>query len=207
MTFGDVLAFRHACKIFDENRAISDSDWDQILEAGRLAPSSLGLEPWEFELIEDKNLREKLRGACWGQAQIMSASKLLIIYAKISDLAPNSDYILCMVSRRMDKNSDAHKAYMGAINSVLEQVGLAPNLVFGWAKAQCFLSAMNMMNAAAFLGIDSCPIEGYVERDVNQILGINPDVKRVALILPFGYRIKEQKPKIRKKLDEFYTQR
>lgn len=63
--------------------------------------------------------------------------------------------------------------------------GFAPNLVFGWAKAQCFLSAMNMMNAAAFLGIDSCPIEGFVERDVNQILGINPDVKRVALILPF----------------------
>ena len=167
----------------------------------------MGLEPWEFELIEDKNLREKLRGACWGQVQITSASKLLIIYAKISDLAPNSDYILCMVSRRMDKNSDAHKAYMGAINSVLEQVGFAPNLVFGWAKAQCFLSAMNMMNAAAFLGIDSCPIEGFVERDVNQILGINPDVKRVALILPFGYRIQEQKPKIRKNLDKFYTQR
>lgn len=43
MTFSDVLAFRHACKIFDENRAISDSEWAQILEAGRLAPSSLGL--------------------------------------------------------------------------------------------------------------------------------------------------------------------
>lgn len=113
MTFSDVLAFRHACKIFDENRAISDSDWDQILEAGRLAPSSLGLEPWKFELIENKNLREKLRGASWGQAQITSASKLLIIYAKISDLALNSDYIFRMVSRRMDKNQDAHKAYMG----------------------------------------------------------------------------------------------
>lgn len=207
MTFSDVLAFRHACKIFDENRAISDSEWAQILEAGRLAPSSLGLEPWEFELIENKNLREKLRWACWGQAQIASASKLLIIYAKISDLAPNSDYIFRMVSRRMDKNQDAHKAYMGVVNSVLEQVGLAPNSVFGWAKAQCFLSAMNMMNAAAFLGIDSCPIEGFVERDVNEILGVNPDVKRVALILPFGYRIQEQKPKIRKNLDEFYTQR
>ena len=207
MTFSDVLAFRHACKIFDENRAISDSDWDQILEAGRLAPSSLGLEPWEFELIENKNLLEKLRGACWGQAQIASASKLLIIYAKISDLALNSDYIFRMVSRRMDKNQDAHKAYMGVVNSVLEQVGLAPNLVFGWAKAQCFLSAMNMMNAAAFLGIDSCPIEGFVERDVNEILGVNPNIKRVALILPFGYRIQEQKPKIRKNLDEFYTQR
>ena len=170
MTFSDVLAFRHACKIFDEKRAISDSEWTQILEAGRLAPSSLGLEPWEFELIENKNLREKLRGASWGQAQIASASKLLIIYAKISDLAPNSDYIFRMVSRRMDKNQDVHKAYMGVVNSVLEQVGLTPNLVFGWAKAQCFLSAMNMMNAAAFLGIDSCPIEGFVERDVNEIL-------------------------------------
>lgn len=207
MTFSDVLAFRHACKIFDEKRAISDSEWAQILEAGRLAPSSLGLEPWEFELIENKNLREKLRGASWGQAQITSASKLLIIYAKISDLAPNSDYIFRMVSRRMDKNQDAHKAYMRVVNSVLEQVGLAPNLVFGWAKAQCFLSAMNMMNAAAFLGIDSCPIEGFVERDVNEILGVNPNIKRVALILPFGYRIQEQKPKIRKNLDEFYTQR
>ena len=55
-----------------------------------------------------------------------------------------------------------------------------------------------MMMQAAILGIDSCAIEGYNESELNEILGIDPAKKRVAMLLPFGYRIKEQKPQIAK---------
>ena len=54
------------------------------------------------------------------------------------------------------------------------------------------MNLQNMMMQAAILGIDSCAIEGYNESELNEILGIDPSKKRVAMLLPFGYRIKEQ---------------
>ena len=206
MTFKESLNFRHACKIFDENKKISESDFNEILEAGRLAPSSLGLEHWDFYLVQNSEFREKIRKACWDQVQITSCSHLLVIFAKIAVFRPNSEYIQKMIARRFDKNSEQHNAYLARINNFLvENVGQSEIEIFAWSKAQCFLSAGNMMNAAAMLGIDSCAIEGFVEKDLNEVLGINPSEKRVAMLLPLGYRIKDAQPKIRRRLDEFLT--
>ena len=48
MNYLEILKFRHACKIFDESKKISAGEFDFILEAGRLSPSSTGLEQWDF---------------------------------------------------------------------------------------------------------------------------------------------------------------
>lgn len=61
MKFEEILEFRHACKVFDENKKISDDEFDKIIEAGRISPSSLGLEQWDFWLIKDENLKQNLK--------------------------------------------------------------------------------------------------------------------------------------------------
>ena len=48
----EAMRFRHACKEFDAQRKISQEDFNVICEAARLSPSSFGLEPWKFLLIE-----------------------------------------------------------------------------------------------------------------------------------------------------------
>lgn len=58
--------FRHACKVFDTKKKISDEDFHFILETGRLSPSSVGLEPWKFVVIQDEALREKLKSVSGG---------------------------------------------------------------------------------------------------------------------------------------------
>ena len=42
------MKFRHATKVYDEHRKISDEDFNFILEAGRLSPSSLGSDHGNF---------------------------------------------------------------------------------------------------------------------------------------------------------------
>ena len=51
MTHLEIMKFRHACKIFDENKKIGKADFDAILQAGILAPSSTGLEQWDFLVV------------------------------------------------------------------------------------------------------------------------------------------------------------
>ncbi|EAK0826715.1 NAD(P)H-dependent oxidoreductase [Campylobacter fetus] len=189
MNFKEALNFRHACKIFDENRKIDSADFDDILEAGRLSPSSMGMQPWEFEVIEDKKLLEEMRKACWGQVQITTASKVVVIYAKIDDLRASSDYAKSIICSRKDKSEDEQKAYLQKYANMLkDNEGTSDKELFGWARAQCYLAAQNMMMQAAFLGIDSCPMEGFVRDELESVLSIDTKQKRVALVLTFGYR-------------------
>ena len=62
----DVFHRRYATKKFDSNKKISDADWQTIIEAGRLSPSSFGYEPWKFLLIENPEIKEDLKKICWG---------------------------------------------------------------------------------------------------------------------------------------------
>ena len=86
MNYLEILKFRHACKIFDESKKIGAGEFDFILEAGRLSPSSTGLEQWDFLVVQNKELREKIKAVSWNQAQITSCSHLVVILAKIKEV-------------------------------------------------------------------------------------------------------------------------
>ena len=62
----DALNFRYACKLFDESKKINEADFDLILEAGRLAPSSMGIEPWKFVVLQNEKLRQEVANVSWG---------------------------------------------------------------------------------------------------------------------------------------------
>ena len=58
--FLEAMRFRHACKIFDENKKIDEDKFLDILESGRLSPSSMGMEPTRFVIIENTQLKRKI---------------------------------------------------------------------------------------------------------------------------------------------------
>ena len=78
MNFTESMQFRHACKAFDSNKTVSLEEQQQIIEFGRMSPSSFGFEPWHFLVIRQPELRAKLRPACWDQQQITSSVVVVI---------------------------------------------------------------------------------------------------------------------------------
>ncbi len=48
------------CKKYDPNRRISQKDWEVLVEVGRLAPSSVGLEPWKMLLLKNVSFKRSL---------------------------------------------------------------------------------------------------------------------------------------------------
>ena len=206
MNYLEILKFRHACKIFDESKKISAGEFDFILEAGRLSPSSTGLEQWDFLVVQNKELREKIKAVSWNQAQITSCSHLVVILAKIKEVKVGSSYIDKMIARRADKNIEAIAARQKFYNDfLLSNFKNDDELTFQWSHEQCMIAATNMMNAAASLGIDSCPIEGFDRHALNEILGLDESEKRVAIVVPFGYRLNPQPEKYRRQRSEVVT--
>lgn len=175
------LQFRHACKVFDEKRALPRTDLDYILEAGRLSPSSLGLEPWRFLVIEDKALRRDLRPACWNQSQITTASALIVILALKSALKPETGYAKRMLRRLVNSEAELEEAMQ--IYRDIVRGDLA-----AWSVAQCHIAAAQMMIAAAVIGVDSCPMGGFIPEAVADALKIDRGEVEIALLLALGYR-------------------
>lgn len=199
-TFKDALKFRHACKIFDENKKIAKEDMLEILEANRLSPSSFGMEGWKLLVITNNELRAKLRPYCWNQAQITTCSHLVIVLGAIDALKSTSKTPLLRLARRgLDK--DALNGYIKKYNAFVDAMGSDEN-IFAWSAKQTYIAAANMMTQAAILGIDSCPMEGFEKKRVEEILELDIKKYQVSLILAFGYRLNEQPEKHRVALEE-----
>ena len=193
------LYFRHACKRFDPKHKIPEEDLRFILEAGRLAPSSFGMEPWRFIVIRDQELKEKLRPVCWGQAQITDCSDLVVITGRIAAVA-DPDYYTAMFRRRGLPEEMTHayieryETYIGKLHSLS-----------GWVAKQCYIAADHMMVYASLIGVDSCPIEGFEPRKVDKILGLDRKEERSILLLPLGYRLQEPSEKKRRLFGDVVT--
>ena len=74
---------RAATRAYDPAKKIPDADFEAILQAGRLSPSSVGSEPWQFLVVQNRELRAQLKPVSWGMAtQVDDASHLVVILAK-----------------------------------------------------------------------------------------------------------------------------
>jgi len=199
--FTKAMDFRHACKIFDENKKISDEEMHYILEAGRKSPSSFGMEAWKFLVITNEELKAKLRPFCWDQVQITSCSHLVIILAGIENVKVESGIPKKRFMRR-DMPQEKLDFYMDIYAKHLEKTLSTDENICAWTARQCYIALGNMMTAAAFAGIDSCPIEGFEKENVEEVLGLDTSKYQVAVIVPFGYRLNAQSTQLRVPFDE-----
>ncbi len=203
--------FRHACKKFDSEKNISKEDFNFILEAGRLSPSSFGFEPWRFVVIQNPDLRAKLKPVSWGaQGHLSTASHYLAILCRKDDMRFDSDYIEQFMRDVQKLSEDVIKLKRDRYRKFQEhdlRLLESPRTLFDWACKQAYIALGNMMTAAAMIGIDSCAIEGFDQESAETILAdakvLDIENWGLAVMVAFGYRINPQPPKTRRTLDEF----
>lgn len=176
----DIFHRRYACHAFLPDRVITRTDLDIVLEAGRLSPSSFGLEQWKFVAVSKADEKVALQAACFNQPQVGSASTVVVILAKTAELDPDSEYIERLMAREYPGPALApalanYRAFHAATD------------IKAWSIAQCHIAAANMMTAAAALGLDTCAIGGFDPEAIKTLLGIDGERHEIALILPVGY--------------------
>jgi nitroreductase len=206
----DAFHFRHATKRFSSEKKISEDDFQLILEAGRLSPSSIGFEPWVFLIVQNMTLREKLREVSWGaQGQLPTASHFVVILAR-TDVRYNSEYVVDhminvkkMPEEILQNAQTRYKSFQESDLPMLDN----DRALYDWSCRQTYIALGNMMTTAALMGIDSCPIEGFDYKAVNEILeneGLLENGKlKVSVMAAFGYREEDPKrPKTRKELNQ-----
>lgn len=206
----EAFHFRFATKKFDNVKKISREDFHFILEAGRLSPSSFGFEPWKYLVVQNPELREKLSKVSPGaQSQLSTASQFVVILAR-KDIRFDSDYVRNHLSSVKQMPIEAQKSMLVRFKSFQESdLQLLDNdrALFDWSCRQTYLALGNMMTAAALIGIDSCPMEGFDYGAVTKILEDEGLLENghlgVSVMAAFGYREADPiRPKTRKEMDQ-----
>ena len=176
----DAFHFRCATRYYDPERKISKEDFDYILELGRLSPSSVGSEPWQFLVVQNPELRQALKPVSWGMAtQLDDASHVVVILANKHMRYDSEDFRANLARRglteeQMQANMATYQRFQTEHINVLEN----DRTLFDWASKQTYIALANMMTGAALIGIDSCPIEGFNYAEVNRIKDIRPKSRK-----------------------------
>lgn len=201
---------RFATKVFDSAKKIEESDWLTIIESARLSPSSFGYEPWKFLLIENQQIKIDLQDIAWGARNSLNgASHFLIVLAR-KNLIGNSAHVKHMVEDVFGAPYSASSPQTEFFNNFQkDDFDLNDERsLFDWASKQTYIPLANMMTTAAYLGIDSVPIEGFNRSAVEAYLAkkqiIDSAEFGVSYMVGFGYRAQEIPEKKRQKLSEIY---
>ena len=201
------LQWRYATKKFDASKKISEEQLNILLEAARLSPTSYGLQPFHVFVVEDVDIREKLKPVSWNQSQIVDASHLLVFANHNEFDASLVDNYLNNVSETRGVALEQLKGYGDFMKSKL--LDLPEPLKDSWTARQVYIALGNVMTAAANLKIDTCPMEGFERKAYDDILGLTEKSLTTTVVLPVGYRSEEDETqhyaKVRRATDDFVT--
>jgi nitroreductase len=185
-TFLENQNWRYATKKFDASKKVSAKDIEILKEAIRLSSSSYGLQPYKVLIIENPELRAKLKLAAWNQSQITDASHL-IIFANILNIGDEeiNSYIKNIVQTR-NIPLEKIEGYGNFMKSKISTLPLQDR--DNWTSKQTYLALANLLNAAADLHIDVTPMEGFERDAIDEILNLKAQGLTVSLIATVGYR-------------------
>jgi len=199
------LRWRYAVKKFEPSRKIDATTWATLEEALVLTPSSYGVQPWRFVVVTNPAVREQLLPASWNQRQVVDASHVVVLCIKKHLKLDDIDAFLRRTAEVRGMPVDALGKFRQMLVADLIEGPRSTNINV-WAQNQVFIALGNLLAAAALLGIDACPMEGFEPGKYDQILGLARRGFGSVVVCALGYRAADDKyasiPKVRFKSDD-----
>lgn len=182
----EALKHRYATKRFDPSKRIPAAQWEALEESLVLSPSSYGLQPWKFLVVDDPALRHELVGASWNQPQADEASHFVVFAVKEDLDEAHIDRYLARIAEVRQVGVDTLDAFRGMLLASVK--GKTPEQVQAWSTRQVYIALGQFMAAAALLGVDTCPMEGLLSAEYDRILGLEGSGYRTVVACAAGYR-------------------
>jgi nitroreductase len=181
------LNWRYATKFFDATKKIPTGTWQTLEQALVLTPTSYGLQPYKFLVINDPAKRAALLPHSWGQKQVVDASHFVVFTAR-------TEMTVVDVDRFIKRTTEVRKLPDGAFNPYRDMMlgdivnGPRGKVAHEWASRQAYIALGNLMTCAAILGVDACPMEGLVPTEYDKVLNLNGSGYATVVACALGYR-------------------
>ena len=198
-TLVEALHWRYAVKKFDPAHAIEPDTWKVLEDALVLSPSSIGLQPWKFFVITDPAMKAQLMPAAWNQSQVVDCSHF-VVFAVRKNLGAEH------VDKHVDRMAEVHGVVRESLVNFAEMAmrnldtAREEGRLDTWQTHQVYIALGSFMTAAAVLGVDTCPMEGFEPAKFDEILGLTGTDYASTVACAAGYRSPDDKQAARKKV-------
>lgn len=187
------LHTRYSCKRFDPDRRIAPEILAELRAALRLAPSALNTQPWRFWLAETPEAKARVARAMPGDyaynAQKTRDAPLALVLATRTTL---EDGFLDALMAQEDRDGrfatpelrmERHAKVAASIHAQ-RQAGTEAE----WCARQGYIALGVLLAAAAALGLDACPMEGFERGTLEAELDLRQQGFRPLTVVALGYR-------------------
>jgi nitroreductase len=186
------LEWRYATKVFDPAKKIPADTWQTLERALVLTPTSYGLQPYKFLVINNPAKRAELVPHSWGQKQVVDASHFVVFTAKMKMTETDVNKLIQRTVEIRKLPADALNAYRGMMLGDVVN-GPRGKIAHEWATRQTYIALGNLMTCAAVLGVDACPMEGLVPAEYDRVLKLDGSGYATVVACALGYRSPDDK--------------
>ncbi len=177
----DAIKTRRAIKEFNPEHVMSVEEKEQLLSLAMLSPTAFNIQNWRYVIISDKDLRNKIKEAAWGQPQITDSSLLIVLCADLKawekqptrywENAPKEvqDFVLPSIEGYYKDKSQVQRDE---------------------AMRSCGIAAQTLMLSAKSMGYDSCPMDGFDFDEVANLINL-PNDHVIAMFVAVGKATKD----------------
>jgi nitroreductase len=183
----EALHWRYATKVFDATRKIPAATWQALEQSLVLTPSSYGLQPYRFLIVQDVAKRAALLPHSWGQKQVVDCSHFVVFLARTEMKEADVDKLIARIAEVRRIAPDSIKFYRDMMLGDIVH-GPRGKVAHEWAARQCYIALGSLMTCAAALGVDTCPMEGLVPPEYDRILGLDGSGYKTVMACALGYR-------------------
>lgn len=180
-------SWRYATKIFDATKKIPADTWHALEQALVLTPTSYGLMPYRFLIVQDAAKRAALLPHSWGQKQVVDCSHYVVFLARTDMKEADVDKLISRISTVRGIAPDSIKFYKDMMMGDVVN-GPRGKIAHEWAARQAYIALGNFMTCCAVLGVDACPMEGLVPTEYDKILGLEGSGYKTVVACAAGYR-------------------
>jgi len=183
----DALQWRYATKVFDATKKIPADVWGALEKSLVLTPTSFGLQPYQFLVVQDAAKRAALLPHSWGQKQVVDCSHFIVFTARTEVTEADVTGWISRISTVRGIPAESLNFYRDMMLGDIVN-GPRGKTAHEWAARQCYIALGNLMTAAAVLGVDACPMEGMVPAEYDKLLKLEGTGYKTVVALALGYR-------------------
>lgn len=184
MSADKAIPVRRVVTHFDPDYKMSKKDRKKLLSRVLYSLASFKVQNWQFVVIEDPEQRTLLRKASWDQAQVTSASMVVILCTNLK--AWQQEPLNCW--------HPAHGYFNEFITpSPQSHYGNLDQMQRDEVMRSCGITAEAVMLTAQSMGYDACSINGFDCDDVADLINL-PDDHAVCSLITIGKSIDGPRP-------------
>ena len=193
MSITSTVLSRRTTKAFDPARRIPAEVIDQLRVVLRHSPSSVNSQPWHFVIAATEEgkarVAEGTREAFpYNDAKLRKASHVIVFCARTT---LDDAHLQAVLDQ---ETADGRLPTPDAVANQRKSRGLYVNLhrfdrkdTQHWMEKQVYLALGTLLLAAATLGVDACPMEGFDAAKVDEALGLRARGMTSVVLVALGF--------------------